>query len=224
MTQSMKLAIFDFDGTLADSFPFFVATYNELALRHRFRSVRPDEVAALRRASPREIMRHVGLSATMLPRVAADFIGRMRERRSSISPFPGAAELLLDLRQRGVVLGIVSSNAYDNVAAILGPETIGAVPFHACGMSIFGKRTHLKTIIRRSGIPRSAAIYIGDQHSDLEAAHAVGVAFGAVAWGYGDFESLKAAGADRAFQEIDDIARLFPASAFASPGCPRSRR
>ena len=203
-----KLAIFDFDGTLADSFPFFEATYNDLAQRHGFRTVRRDEVAALRRASPREIMRSVGLSAGKLPRVAADFIGRMREGRASIAPFPGAVELLLDLKRAGIALGIVSSNAYDNVAAILGPEASAAISHHACGMSIFGKRAHLRKVIRRTGVARTEAIYIGDQQSDLEAAHAEGIAFGAVAWGYGDFGALKEAGADRAFSEIGDIARL----------------
>jgi phosphoglycolate phosphatase len=44
-----RLAIFDFDGTLADSFPFFVSVFNELAMRHRFRSIDLAEVERLRR-------------------------------------------------------------------------------------------------------------------------------------------------------------------------------
>ena len=34
-----ELAIFDFDGTLADSFPFLVSVFNQLAERHGFRTV-----------------------------------------------------------------------------------------------------------------------------------------------------------------------------------------
>ena len=210
--MTYKLAIFDFDGTLADSFPFFAASFNELALRHGFRTVAAQDIQALRRLSARELMRHLGLPARKLHVVAADFIGLMRERRDSISAFPGAVELLTGLRRAGVGLGIVSSNAYDNVVAILGPSATAEVQHFACGMSIFGKRAHLRKVIKRSGVGRSAAIYIGDQTSDLEAAHGEGLAFGAVAWGYGDFAALQAAGSEHAFRAVSDIADLLRCS------------
>jgi phosphoglycolate phosphatase len=39
-----RLAIFDFDGTLADSFPFFVRVINQLAEQHGFKKVDLDLV------------------------------------------------------------------------------------------------------------------------------------------------------------------------------------
>jgi phosphoglycolate phosphatase len=203
-----KLAIFDFDGTLANSFPFFAHVFNDLARRHGFRTVAANEAESYRRLGARDIMRRLGMPARKLPLVAADFIGLMRERRHLIHPFSGAPELLVDLRSAGVELGIVSSNAHDNVVAILGANAASMVSQYACGMSIFGKRAHLKKVMRRSRIDRESAIYIGDQTSDLEAAHAVGIAFGAVSWGYGDFDHLEAAGADYGFRELAEISRL----------------
>jgi phosphoglycolate phosphatase len=202
-----KLAVFDFDGTLADSFPFFAEVFNDLAIRHGFRKVAQREVDPLRRLGAREIMRHVGLPARKLPVVAKDFIGLMRERRHLIAPFRGVPELLTTLRDAGVELGIVSSNAHDNVISILGPAA-GAVTHFACGMSIFGKGAHLRKLLRRSRVDRASAIYIGDQVSDLEAAHAAGVAFGAVSWGYTAFEHLQEAGAEHTFRDVSDIAEL----------------
>ena len=52
-----RLAIFDFDGTLADSFPFFIRVFDQLADRHGFRRIAPDEVPALRHYSARQMMR-----------------------------------------------------------------------------------------------------------------------------------------------------------------------
>lgn len=206
---SYELAVFDFDGTLADSFPFFVSVFDQLAARHGFRAVEGDEVQALRVLNAREVMRKLGLPARRLPRVARDFISLMRANRDSIAPFPGAGELLVDLARADVHVGIVSSNAYDNVAAILGARATAAVRFFACGMSIFGKRAHLRKVLKRSGVPRERALYIGDQPTDLEAARAEGIAFGAVAWGYGDLAQMQALGAQHAFRELAGIRRLF---------------
>jgi phosphoglycolate phosphatase len=203
-----QLAIFDFDGTLADSWPFFVSVYNELAAKYDLRRVAEAEVPTLRRMGAREVMRHVGVPASKLPRIAADFVARMRAHRQAVPPFAGAPELLIDLHRQGIALGIVSSNAHDNITAILGRDAAAAVRYYACGMSIFGKRSHLRKVLRQSGMDTRAAVYIGDQPTDLEAAHAAGLAFGAVAWGYGDIERLQALGAKHAFRDMAEIAAL----------------
>lgn len=210
--MTYRLAIFDFDGTLADSLPFFLSVFNELADRHGFRKIDVDEAAALRRLHAREAMRHVGMPAHKLPGVARDFIGMMRERRQAIRPFPGAPELLIELARVGIQVGVVSSNAQDNVTGILGPHAAKAIRHFSCGMSIFGKRAHLRRILRRGGVPPQRALYIGDQPTDLEAAHAERIAFGAVAWGYADSEQLRARGADHVFRRMDDIRVLFAAA------------
>ena len=44
------LAIFDFDGTLVDSFPWFLRVVNDIARDFDFRPVAPGDIAGLRRA------------------------------------------------------------------------------------------------------------------------------------------------------------------------------
>jgi len=51
-----SLAIFDLDGTLVDSFPWFLRTINDVADRFGFRRVRDEDVEGLRHASTREIL------------------------------------------------------------------------------------------------------------------------------------------------------------------------
>lgn len=203
------LAIFDFDGTLADSMPFFVKSINVLADRHGFAAIDPQEVPLLRHLSPRELMRRVGLPAHRLPFVAKDFIALMRTHIDAIQPFPGTASLLAELKQLGVSIAIVSSNASDNVERVLGSAATSMISDFACGMSIFGKGVHLRRILRRAGVSPGEAIYIGDQSTDLKAAHEVGIAFGAVAWGYGLIDDLQTRGANHAFHEMAEIAELF---------------
>ena len=201
---AVALAIFDFDGTLADSFGFFVGAFNGLASRHGFRPVEPDEVPALRRLGAREIMQRLGLPAHKLPAVTRDVIGLMRKDRGSVRLFVGVEEVLRTLHGKGVALGVVSSNARDNVMHVLG-EAARAVRYFECGVSIFGKRARLRKVLRKSGLAAADALYIGDQASDLEAARAEGVPFGAVAWGYGDFHVLLAMEPEWQFHRVADL-------------------
>lgn len=205
--QPVRLAILDFDGTLADSFAFFLRVFNELAARHGFRAVEAHEVPELRRYGARELMRRLGLPAHKLPLVTRDFIGLMRKDRTSVRLFEGVAEALADLYEEGIALGVVSSNSRDNVLHVLGPAA-RTVRYLECGVSIFGKRARLRRLLRKSGLPREAALYVGDQSTDLEAARAEGIAFGAVAWGYGDMEALRALEPDREFQSVADLPRI----------------
>ena len=54
------LVIFDFDGTLADSFPWVLRTVDEVADRFKFRRLREGEIDELRYCDAREVMRRPG--------------------------------------------------------------------------------------------------------------------------------------------------------------------
>lgn len=191
-TRRHDLAIFDLDGTLADSFGFFLANHNRLAEKHRFASIAGHEVEMLRGLGPREIMRHTGLPAWRLPLVARDFRRLMQEEGKAIACFPGAREALHQLHARGMQLALVTSNSVENSRRILGDDTWRLLAHVECGASIFGEARRLRRVLARTGIPAPRAIYVGDQGSDAEAARQAGVAFAAVTWGYATAAALEA--------------------------------
>ena len=206
--DTYDLAIFDFDGTLADSFPFFVSVYNDLADRYRFRRVAAEEVAELRALEASAIMRRVGMPLWKLPLVAGEFKRLMAGHRSGIPLFPGIAAALTRLDASGVKLAIVSSNSADNVTAVVGAALAPLIGHFECGATIFGKRRLIDRVLKRSGVAKERAIYVGDQITDLEAARAAGIAFGAVAWGYAEVSALEAHRPERVFRTVDDLSRL----------------
>lgn len=206
--MTYRLAIFDFDGTLADSFPFFVQVYNEVARQHRFKEIDPALLPSYKGHTAREMMRHVGMPAWKLPLVASHFIGLMREHVAEIELFAGVDTLLSDLAEQGVTLAIVSSNSLDNVRTVLGSANTGVIRHFECGMSIFGKARRLSGVLDRLGVARHEAIYIGDQTTDLEAARKAGIDFGAVSWGFGTIESLRRLGPDHEFASVSEILRI----------------
>lgn len=203
-----RLAIFDFDGTLADSFPFFMQVFNQLAKQHGFKGIEPELVPTYRGYSPRQMMELVGMPAWKLPFVARSFISLMKQNAASISLFEQVGDMLLHLTNHGVTLAIVTSNSYDNVSQILGSANTQLIRHFECGMSIFGKPARLQKVLKRTGIPSREAIYIGDQVTDLEAARKVNLASGAVAWGYGTIESLREQAPEEEFDSVSAIKRI----------------
>ncbi len=73
--MAYELAIFDFDGTLADSFEFFVSTHNVLAERHGFAALDDSRLHEYRGLEPREIMRRQRVPMWKLPFIAKGFRG-----------------------------------------------------------------------------------------------------------------------------------------------------
>ncbi|WP_119154586.1 HAD hydrolase-like protein [Caldimonas tepidiphila] len=206
--KKYRLALFDFDGTLADSFPFFVGVFNELAVKHGFRQLRPEQLPLMRRLDARRNMELVGMPRWKLPLVAASFIRLMKGQGGEIPLFEGIEETLAHLSERGVTLALVTSNSVDNAVRILGPANAGLFAHREGSMSIFGKRAKILRILARSGIAPAEAIYVGDQISDLQAAREAGVAFGAVAWGYAELDALRRHAPEEVFQTVGELRRI----------------
>jgi len=102
----------------------------------------------------------------------------------------------------------VSSNSEHNVRQVLGPELSALIAEFDCGMSIFGKASRIRKVLKNAGLKASDAIYIGDQDTDAEAAHKVGMPFGAVHWGYARIESLRLRGVQAEFRSPADLVRI----------------
>lgn len=203
-----RLAIFDFDGTLADSFPFFLSVFNRIADEHGFRHIDHAHVERLRHYGTREMMREVGMPAWKLPLAAATFKTLMRENAGQVRLFPQVDHALRELARDNIKLTIVSSNAEDNVRQVLGPELAPLISQYECGMSIFGKTARIRKVLKRAAMAPGAALYIGDQTTDADAARRAGVAFAAVHWGYAPIEALRKVAPEHEFDLPASLAAI----------------
>jgi len=206
--MTYRLAIFDFDGTLADSFPFFLSVFNTIADRHGFRRIDIANSAHLRHYGMRQMMDHVGMPAWKLPAVSKTFMAMMKENAASIALFDGIADALRFLHAQGVRIAVVSSNSEHNVRTVLGAELAALVVQFDCGMSVFGKASRIRAVLKHCGAAANEAIYIGDQGTDADASRKAGVDFGAVHWGFATIEALRGHACAREFLTPRDLHRI----------------
>lgn len=208
-TMSYKLIIFDFDGTLADSFPWFVRMVNQVADKYHFRRIEEAEIDRLRGYDARHLIRHLGIPVWKMPLIARYMKRVMAAEIHQIRLFEGIPDLLRELSRRGVLLAMVSSNSVPNIRKVLGPEIADLFRYYECGGSIFGKKAKFEKVLKRSGIPASEALCIGDEIRDLQAARQAQIAFGAVAWGYTTVEALQAQAPTTVFSSLDSITAVY---------------
>ncbi|MCJ2035185.1 HAD hydrolase-like protein [Methylobacterium sp. J-068] len=188
------LVVFDFDGTLADSFPWFTSVINDVADRYGFRRIAPHESERLRGLDARAIVHHLGIPAWKLPFITRHMHRLATRDIATIPLFAGMPEVLATLHREGSALGIVSSNLEANIRQALGPGKAEAVRHYACGASLFGKARRLGALIRAAGHAPAETLYVGDEIRDHVAATEVGCDFGAVNWGYTTGHALAARG------------------------------
>jgi phosphoglycolate phosphatase len=202
------LAIFDFDGTLANSGDWFLSIAGDLSRRFGFREPALDELEVLRGLSSREVIRYLGIPRWKLPAISRYVRALLAEQIDRIALFDGIDALLETLASNGVRIAIVSSNAEANVRAVLGPANIARIESFACGASLFGKARLFRRVLRDSGLAPRQVISIGDETRDIAAAHKTGVTACAVLWGYASREALSRLEPDALFETPDDVMRL----------------
>ena len=210
------LAIFDFDGTLADTAEWMFGVLNALARRHRFPELTVAEVEMLRGRTNSEVISYLGIPRWRLPFIARDGRAMARRDRDAIQLFPEAVETLDALKANGLKIAIVSSNSENTIRHVLAGQA-KLVDHYGCGASLFGKAKKLRKALAATATPAGRAVAIGDEVRDVEAARASGIDSAAVLWGYATRQVL--AQAEPTFA-VNSFSRL----ASAVIGCPPSAR
>ena len=203
-TMKMSAIIFDFDGTIADSFAYVTQFMAQqagkpgLTLRER-----QQQFAGL---SIRGIMDK--LDKPLWWGLWMFFYGRrvMSKHMDEVKPFAGIEEVLQALHAQGHELFILSSNRNQNVRLFLDQHRLTSYFAHTQGnASILGKSSALRRLLRRRRIKAADCFYIGDETGDLNAANRLNVRGVAVTWGYNSARELTA---DKPFAVVDTPGQL----------------
>ena len=198
-----SLAIFDLDGTLVDSFPWFWRTINEVADKFGFRRVNDDELEGC--ARHRRARSWPGCNCRCgRCRLSARHMRRLKAEAAANTPlFAGVPEMLQQLTDAGIKLALVTSdsraNARRKLGAAAGPDLVLRLRRLAVRQAVAVSPCHQARGDRQGGI-----IAIGDEVRDVEAARAVGISAGR--WrGDAAPQALRAMQPDFMFERMEDI-------------------
>jgi phosphoglycolate phosphatase len=201
--------LFDFDGTLGDSYPAITASVNHVRAGY---ALTPLTVA--------QVLPHVGrgpaalLDATVGQGSSEANVAAYREHHPSVmiqgtTLLPGVEAALKLLHARGLLLGLCSNKpvafttalvAHLQIATyfrvVLGPENV-AHPKPAPDM--------LLEAMRRLAVAPAETLYIGDMVVDIQTARAAGVRVWVVPTGSDTADTLSAAHPDRLLISMHDL-------------------
>ena len=227
MSPPYRLAIFDFDGTLADSWRLMGRALVEAADDLGYRRLSDEEAEALRGQDNRAVMAAMGVKMWQLPRILAHMRQVALQNADQITLFPEVGAMLQAAAAADVRLAVVSSNGEAAIRRVLGGDLSGLVCEFACGAAIFGKATKFRRVLRRCRVEPALAVGVGDEGRDIEAARAAGMASVAVTWGYATRDLLESRSPTHVVTRVGDLTTLLTGrptpSSSEEPAAPSDR-
>lgn len=212
---SLKAIIFDLDGTLVDSARDLQDATNVLLSEQGLRPVSLDEVKSMIGDGAAKLVERAivatGGDNTRLPELVARFL-KIYEGNASrhTQAYPGVPDTLKSLHGLGLALAVVTNKPYAATLEIL--EALGLRGFFGAvvgGDTLAERKPHpapLLLALERLGVAPEAALMVGDNYHDAQAARAAGVRAFAVTYGYSHKPHAEL-GADRL---IDAMPELLP--------------
>ncbi len=195
--MTLKVIIFDFDGTIADTLDALVTIANSLAVKFNYKQITPEELAILRNLNSRQIIKKSGISLLQIPFLVKKVKSELKQQIQHLSTIPDIKEALIKLNNQGHRMGIITSNSTENVTAFLHKNEIEDLfDFIHSGITIFGKTRIINNFLKQEHLKPEEVIYIGDETRDIESTKKAHVKVIAVSWGFNSREVLAAENPD----------------------------
>ena len=192
--------IFDFDGTLADTFALGSQLINEYADQLGYKQI---DFAANKDKSARELIKMSGVRFWQIPGLIRFFRKKSVERAAEVNAFDGIPDLVCRLHDRGFHLGIITTNSAQTISIFL--QKYGLTDLFTYikpEISLFGKKRAIRRARRHL---KSEIIYIGDELRDIEACRAVNVPIISVSWGFNSTEILEKNNPGKVAENTEDV-------------------
>jgi 2-phosphoglycolate phosphatase len=207
-----RAVLFDFDGTLADSYAAITASVNHVRAFYGLPPLSQAGVKPHVGRGPNYLFEH-----TVPGGSAETDLKRYREHHPSVLKsgtrlLPGAAETLAALKQAGKQLAVCS-----NKPVLFTLELLKILGLEAVFAAVFGPEDvprpkpapdMLTAALTRLGIRPGEALYVGDMTVDIETARGAGVTVWVVPTGSDTRADLEKAAPDRIVQDLVELQRL----------------
>lgn len=210
-----RALIFDFDGTLADSYGAITASVNHVRAHHGLPALLEAEVRRHVGHGVTHLLEHLVPGADLVADVARYRAHHPSVLRTGTRLLPGVGPTLNALNERGMLLAVCSNKPRvftqplldflgltPLLGTVLGPEDV---------LRLKPAPDMLQEALRQLHVLPAEAVYVGDMVVDIETARAAGVPVWVVATGSDDAARLQGAGPDRFLESFAEIATVLAA-------------
>lgn len=216
MERDIKLVIFDFDGTLADTKENIILTFQmtmkELGVEIKSRQ----ECAATIGLTLEDAFKvlYPGMAAEKYVLLRDTYRRIFKENRKILVPglFPEVMDTLEELRRRGYLMSIASSRLSPSLQSFLEDMKIAHLFEYAVGGD---NVEHPKPapdavlqILRHYNLSAEEAFVVGDMPFDINMATNAGVKSCGVTWGNADAAQLKESGANYVIDKMSQLLEI----------------
>ena len=216
MRETIKLIIFDFDGTLGDTRRNIVTTMQMTIAEHQLPYRNEDECASVIG------LPLAGCFKTLFPDIQEELITRcsetyrrlFNENLKKIQPqaFPGVVDTLAALHQKGIVLTIASSRSRNSLTELT--HNMGIADYISLLLGADDVKEAkpkpepvLKTLVAMH-FDAKETLVVGDMAVDIMMGANAGTKTCGVTWGNGTEEELKGARPEFIIDRIEDLIKI----------------
>lgn len=199
--------VFDFDGTIADSFETFLEVFEIVAKRPQ--KLTAEEIKKLRGENLRGIIKYLKIRKWQIPRMVLEAKRLLAARVLKLDTFPGMPGTLKELNGRGYLVYILSTNSSANIEKFLKNRAIDSYFSKINGdIGLRSKSSALKKLVKNERLKSGDCYYIGDETRDVEAAKKAGLTSIGVTWGFNYPASIKASKPDFVARSPKDLLKI----------------
>lgn len=186
-----SVIIFDFDGTIVDSFAMVIDIMYKL--KPRWPILPKGEVERLRGMAMLQITQELQIPTWEIPFLLMRGRRQMNKMIGTLQVIAGMEDVIRRLHADGHELYVISSNSSKNIKSVLNRYKLTDCFAEIQGsVSLLGKSRSIKKLARHARQTGAQRVYyIGDEARDIRAAKAADVQAIAVSWGFNNIHILK---------------------------------
>jgi len=186
-----SVILFDFDGTIADTFLTIKNILRELSTKYGYKKLTDEECEKLKDHSVQEIFKILDIPLYKVPFIAVGVMKLLNTKIGNLKPINGIDALLKDLKTDRYVLALITSNSKNNVKIFLQNNKLEVFTYVYTSTTLFGKARVIEKFLHTYSLSKNEAVYIGDEIRDIEATKKVGIPIIVGTWGYNSRKGLE---------------------------------
>lgn len=178
--------LFDFDGTLIDTWRLYLESFRRALHPHFQRSLTDEEILRYRPIAERRLLHDV-VETKRFTDCFETFLSHYRSLHETHCDglYDGIRPMLQELKKDGVQLGVVTGKSRDAWEATAFHTQLDHFDVVITDDDVTDPKPHpegLFAALRATDLDSSEVLYLGDSLLDCRAAHAAMIRFGAVLW------------------------------------------